>query len=255
VDVGRDAFPLLHPDLLALGLVQLLVEPLQPADHLPLAFVEPGVLDRNRDLVGEGGEEAFVVRRIAARLVGDADHPNHLLADLERDAQEGADGRVSRRLSRAAGVVEDVVGDVGTALGDHDAEYAGPDRYQAEALVELRVRGLEPLDRGHVQLIGAVEKADEAEGGGGELEAVAESAVEDRGQLMKLGDLDRDRIQRLQLLAEGGGVGLGHRLQSILSPRSAVSRQSLSPARRGSTGKAGEGVKQRSLTSLYRQPS
>jgi len=108
--------------------------------------------------------------------------------------------------------VEDVIGDVGAAFGDHDAENAGPDRDQAEALVEPRVGGLEALDRGHVELVGGVEQPDEAEVGGGELEAVAEGAVEDRGQLVELGDLDRDRVQRLQLLAKGGRVGLGHGL-------------------------------------------
>src|SRR4030088_331325 len=98
------------------------------------------------------------------------------------------------------------------AFGEDDAESAGTDRDQAESLVELRIGGLESLDRSHVELVGGVEQPDEAEVGGGELEAMAERAVEHWRQLMKLGDLDRDRVQRFQLLAECGSFVVCHRL-------------------------------------------
>jgi hypothetical protein len=56
--------------------------------------------------------------------------------------------------------------------------------------------------RSHVHLLVAVEQSDEAESRIRELEAEAEGAIQDRGHLVQTGDLDRDGVQRLQLLAK-----------------------------------------------------
>src|SRR5207245_9308066 len=75
---------------------------------------------------------------------------------------------------------------------------------------EARIGRLESLDRGHVHLLRAVEQADEAERGLGEVQTAAQGSIQHLRQLVQAGDLDGDRIERLQLLAKGRCTRLFH---------------------------------------------
>ena len=112
VKLGGDPFALLAEDLLALRLAEVAMQRLELVDHAPLVLVEPGVLDRHGDLVGECGEQAFLVRRIAAWFVGHPDHADHPLADLQRNAQECAYRGMAAGLANPVRVMEHVVGDL-----------------------------------------------------------------------------------------------------------------------------------------------
>ncbi len=163
VELGRDPLALLAKHLFTFGQAQVAMQLFQLVDHLPLALVEPCILDRDRDLVRERGKQPLLVRGVVAGFVSDSDHTDHVLANLEGNTHEFAHRWVPARLADAVGIVEDVVGDLRAAVGDHDPEDAGPHRYQPEVFVEARIGGLEALDRGDVHLLLAVDEADESE--------------------------------------------------------------------------------------------
>jgi hypothetical protein len=113
-------------------------------------------------------------------------------------------------LAHSARIVEDVVGHDAVAFSDDHSEEVGANRNHSEPVVEARVRGLKPLDGSNFHhLLRAVQQADESKLGFREIEAIAESAVEDRRELVEHGDLDRDGVQRLELLSNCAvGAGL-----------------------------------------------
>ena len=94
--VGRHAdetvFGVIEPLQLKIGLLdpqevvlQLLAAPLQLLVFLLHPVIQGMVLDENRQLTGNGGEqEDLPVGRILFGTVGDHKHPHHLLADLQR---------------------------------------------------------------------------------------------------------------------------------------------------------------------------
>jgi len=106
--------------------------------------------------------------------------------------------------------VEDVVGDLRALVRDHDPENARAHGNEPEVVVEVRVQGLEAFDRGDVHLLAAVEEADEAKRGLGEVEAEGECPIQDLLQLVQPRDLDRDRVERLELLAKRCGRRVLH---------------------------------------------
>jgi hypothetical protein len=118
----------------------------QLRDHLSLASIEPGIVDRHRDLIGEGREQALIVSDLPSLVVGDADHSDDRHAHPEGDAQEGADPGVPSGLPDSTRIVLDVVGDVRALLGNGHAQDAGADRHAPEPVVEAGVRRPEPFD-------------------------------------------------------------------------------------------------------------
>ena len=151
------AFAAEQLDLLRLG--QALMELLELRDHSALALVQPGVVDSNGNLARERRQELLVARAVADLLVGDTDHPDHRIADSERDAEEAPNRGMSVRLPDAVGVVGDVVGDVRAVLSDHDPDDAGANCHLVERAVELRVR-IEASDGRHVHdLVGHLDLA------------------------------------------------------------------------------------------------
>src|ERR1700680_4612335 len=61
VELGGDPLALLAKHLFPVGHAQVAMELFQLADHLSLVLVEPCVLDRDRDLVGERREQSFLI--------------------------------------------------------------------------------------------------------------------------------------------------------------------------------------------------
>ena len=162
VEARRDTSSLDGEQLVPLRLTQSQVEVLQPDDHFSLPVVEAGVVDRDCDLVGERREQAFVGCLVAARPVGDADHPDHARAHTQRHPEEGVEDRVAGRGPDPQRVVLDVIRDVWPLLDDRHAKHARPNRYRLEPFVKTWVRRLEALDGNDLHVDRAfVEQTDE----------------------------------------------------------------------------------------------
>ena len=138
--------------LISLRLAQMLVKLLEPRDHLLLMLVQHGVVDRDGDLVGEGGEETLVLGPVPLLLVRHADHPDHVPAHAERYSEKGPNSGMPRWLANTPRVILDIVGDLRAVFDDHPPEDTGTNRHPLEPLIESRIGRRKPLDRDDVHV-------------------------------------------------------------------------------------------------------
>ena len=96
------------------------VKLLEPGNHLLLMLVQPGVVDRHGDLVGEGAEETLVLGPVAFLLVRHPYHADHFPAQPERHAEKGPDGGMAGWLAHPRRVMLDIVGDIRAVFCDRD---------------------------------------------------------------------------------------------------------------------------------------
>ncbi len=160
----------------------------------PLAFEEPGVVDRERRAVGRDLQEVAILgREVAGRERADVQDADHASAHEERDAEKAADPLLAEDRVEDVGIL-DVGDDDRAALGSDAAGEPAADR-DADALLDLL---LDPLRRAGVQHLGVV-VLDEEERRGVAVEDLGD-ALEQRGEEVvkpEMGERGlRDALQR-----------------------------------------------------------
>ena len=179
----------------------------------PLAFEEPGVVDRERGAVGRDLQEVAVLgREVAGGERADVQDADDAAPDDERDAEEAADPLLAQDRVEDVGMV-DVGDDDRAPLGGHAAGEAAADG-DADALLDLL---LDPLRRAGAQHLVVVVVDEEerrrvaAEDLGDALEQLGEEVVQREVGERGLRDaLDRgERDARLEALPANGAPCLG----------------------------------------------
>ena len=101
-------------------------------------FVQPGVVDRDARGRGERLDEYLVVlaERLPARLLGQIQVAEHLVADPYRHSEECPHRRMVRRKADRRGVVGDVVQPNRLGIVDQHPEHAAPLRQVPDLLAQ-----------------------------------------------------------------------------------------------------------------------
>ncbi len=163
VQLAGDALALVIQQAVALRGLDLATQALQPRDHVALLFVQFGVADGDRHLIGEDRQQPLLLLVVPAVTVGHAEHADDLGAEHERCPQKGPHRWMAARRADVERVVGDIVGEVRLAGQHDDAEDARADGNGAKPRVKGLVVRDEPFDGRHVHLIGTLHQADEAE--------------------------------------------------------------------------------------------
>ena len=118
-------------------------------------LVEPRVLDRDRGLRGEEGDEVLVLlRELALALLGEVEVPVRDAAEQDRHAEEGRHRRVVRREAGGVAVLLEAGEAERTRLSDQRAEDPAAVRRVADRPLRLLV------DPGHEEALRAQGRSD-----------------------------------------------------------------------------------------------
>ena len=127
------------------------VELLEPGDHLLLMLIQPGVVDRDGDLVGEHGQQTLVLWPVTLLLF-----PTPIIPITSSLTRSGTPRKPRTWgwpgwFARTRRVILDIVGDVRAALDNHDPETVGLSGMRLNRS-ELGSGGDKPLHRDEVHV-------------------------------------------------------------------------------------------------------